>query len=323
MLSIRDRRRTKLFQLYSQNLQFLKRYYGIRFEPDFDEGYICPLCFKVFFLDALSEKYLTLEDIPPAKLGGKPRILTCQNCNHWSGTNLDSELINKLAFDDFLQGISSATADGRVRFGEEYQVGATIRIGEKGQIQILYDPRRSNQLHIDETRRMLKAGAANEINLTLYGKYKQNRPEVALLRIAYLLAFNVLGYGFLLNDNMQEVRRQILAPEEKTLPHWGLSTDVDLPDSWLGINIIHKPVETKCFFIVFDLKTENRVTRNGVVLPGPRPTNLDVYNNIAAISREEKTTYTAFNIPNESYLTKPDAAFAARDMWDELTGYRN
>ena len=77
-------KREKIFKLFSQNLEWVKDHPAISFIPDFSSGYICPLCFDVFFekdLDKISTNPLTLEDIPPASLGGKPKTLTCKKCN--------------------------------------------------------------------------------------------------------------------------------------------------------------------------------------------------------------------------------------------------
>jgi hypothetical protein len=90
-------KKEKIFKLFSQNLEWVKEHPSIRFKPDFSNGYICPLCFETFFekdLDATLENYLTLEDIPPKSLGGKPLALTCKKCNSRSGHELDVHLLN-------------------------------------------------------------------------------------------------------------------------------------------------------------------------------------------------------------------------------------
>ena len=57
--------------------------------------YICPLCFESFteqHLNQTVENPLTIEDIPPKKLNGKPLLLTCKKCNNINGSIYDSEL---------------------------------------------------------------------------------------------------------------------------------------------------------------------------------------------------------------------------------------
>jgi hypothetical protein len=39
--------------------------------------YFCPICEQAFGRDALADKRLTLEHVPPRALGGRPILLTC------------------------------------------------------------------------------------------------------------------------------------------------------------------------------------------------------------------------------------------------------
>src|SRR5690348_10203246 len=97
------RKKLALFKLFSQNLDWVKEHPSIRFEPDFSKGYICPLCFDVFYekdLDDSLTNHLTLEDIPPDALGGKPLALTCKKCNSRSGHELDAHLLKNLLIAD-------------------------------------------------------------------------------------------------------------------------------------------------------------------------------------------------------------------------------
>lgn len=58
--------------------------------------YLCPECLTLFDEDSVANpKYpdaerLTIEDVPPEKLGGAPMLLTCKPCNNRAGTLLDS-----------------------------------------------------------------------------------------------------------------------------------------------------------------------------------------------------------------------------------------
>ncbi len=92
--------RVKIFNLFSENFQEIKSHPDIiRFEPDFSEGYLCPLCFELFMKFDLKDDApnpLTLEDVPPKSLGGKPRLLTCRKCNSRSGHILDNNLLKRL-----------------------------------------------------------------------------------------------------------------------------------------------------------------------------------------------------------------------------------
>lgn len=322
MQTIGDDKRLQLFELYSNNLQYVKQHPSIHIEPDTKEGYLCPQCFKFFDREALSKEYddhLTLEDVPPKQLGGKVRLLTCKVCNNRSGTRLDSQLANKLNFDEFLSGIPSAVLDGRMRLSTGTNVTTTIRTEGTKNIHIQYHNSRSNPIDVAELEKQLKTGHLSEFDLTFYGKFRENQPEVALIRIAYLLAFSVFGYGFLINFNLQHIRYQIRHPNEKILPHWGIMTGDNFPEQVLGVNIIHAPKELRSFLVVFDLKTSNRTTRYGVILPGPSHPGLAVYATLASLEMTKSVEFNINHIQEENYLSDPNSAFISHYFWEQIT----
>ena len=92
-------RRAKIFEVFVRNLDWVAEHKDVNFEPPFTNGYICPICFDPFFekdLDISIPNYLTLEDVPPASLGGRPIVLTCKSCNSKTGHDLDAHLLNAL-----------------------------------------------------------------------------------------------------------------------------------------------------------------------------------------------------------------------------------
>src|SRR5688572_27922121 len=48
-------------------------------------GYACPICLRIY----PSATGLTVEDVPPKAVGGRPLLLTCRECNSGSGAMLD------------------------------------------------------------------------------------------------------------------------------------------------------------------------------------------------------------------------------------------
>ncbi|WP_312793018.1 hypothetical protein [Sphingobacterium sp.] len=68
-----SKKKERIFEIFSRNLEWVKEHKDVGFEPDFSNGYICPICFDPFFradLDSKVPNPLTLEDIPPVSLGG-------------------------------------------------------------------------------------------------------------------------------------------------------------------------------------------------------------------------------------------------------------
>lgn len=319
--SLGDRKRRQLFALYSNNLNVVKQHPLIRLEPDEEEGFVCPICFKFFTREALSKSYddhLTLEDVPPISLGGKVRTLTCKVCNNWAGSQLESHLKRKLNMDEFFQGVVSSWDSARFRPHPDINLPATVHIQGESGIYIEYHPGRSHPEDIEKLRELEASENIPGIKVDFVGKYKKHRPEVALLRIAYLWAFGFFGYGFLISFNIQRIRHQIRNPTERILPNWVIA-NADFPDEALGINVITEPKELQSFIVVFELKTANRTTRHGVILPGPSEPGLKVYDWLSSATNiERELKFRTYNIPEYNYIVDPNLAFASHQIWHEL-----
>jgi hypothetical protein len=166
---------------------------------------------------------------------------------------------------------------------------------------------------------MMNSGEMSEFSLSFHGKYKHHRPEAALLRIAYLLAYSTFGFGFLINSNLQLIRDQIQSPHKRKLEHWGIFT-TDYSDDMLGINIITKPKELQSFLVVFELKTPIRTTRHGVLLPGSTAPGLNIYKWLSkSYDNQKDEKINAVNIPDGHYLQTPNLAFASHAFWNDIT----
>jgi hypothetical protein len=110
-----EQKRQKLFPLYLTNIKLITNRLGwkLGFENEsgkfvkVEEPYICPICNQIFSSELLIQtddnlNPLTLEDVPPKKLGGKPILLTCKNCNNEiGGKKLDSKLIWNLEMEPY------------------------------------------------------------------------------------------------------------------------------------------------------------------------------------------------------------------------------
>ena len=45
--------------------------------PASADCYACPCCLGLYYREAVARRVLTLEDVPPKALGGRPMLLTC------------------------------------------------------------------------------------------------------------------------------------------------------------------------------------------------------------------------------------------------------
>ncbi len=335
-MSKQSEKRLKIFKTFSKNLKWLKDEIDfVNFE--FKDDYICPLCLKIFPIDKLTDKTentLTLEDLPPASLGGKPLILTCRKCNSEAGHKLDNHLLNRLMEMDFEQMVPESKAKTKFKIGKN-EITGTFEYKNDGSLAIDFRPQHSNPKQagnflsdlITSHNALLTPNNIEEkingtkMSFTIKNSAIERRAEIALLRIAYFLAFNTFGYGFLLvnNPGLSLVRKQILSPDEDILtkPYW---IKYDFEDEFLGINIIREPKALRCFLVVFDLKTKNKTRRCGIALPGHITDGENIYKNIKEKLSQGDTLLTIDNISqkDETFLNTKPQCVASHVFWKEF-----
>lgn len=272
------------FEIYSQNLSITrKNIIGVHFEPDLDNIFLCPMCLKYFTQDDIELAKLSLEHVPPRKLGGKVRTLTCKFCNNTSGSELESQLIKKLEFLGFWSGSSSVQShDMTYRFNDGKPLPGTLNKLPNGNLEIIGHPHRTDPKEIEKASQAFQQTSQHSVNLKIeFTPYKELPAFAALLRIAYLYAFSILGYSLILpHAYLREFRRQFFHPDEKIIPQIGIFPDIHhiLPDDAIGLNLIVEPQELQSFFVVFDLLSPKGIkARYGVCIPGPTKPGTDIY----------------------------------------------
>ena len=336
-------KRLKLFEIYSKNLEWVKKHPDISFKPDFKNGVICPICFKLFSekdLDLSIDNHLTLEDVPPKSLGGKPLTLTCKDCNSRSGYSLDKNLLQRLLEIDADSFLPNSRTKAKFKLLNN-TVNGLIEIDDKGKWHIdlqtersnpndaakfidnMFPPRTSYSPLFHPEKIFESEYESPEFSLEFLKTANVRKAEVALLRIGYLLAYSAFGYGFLINSGLYKVRAQILNPEKDILPKvfW---LPVELPEEREGVNIVTLPKELRCFLIVFRLRTRSKSRQFSIVLPGPSDPGTKVYDFILnELCVGDGTTFldgmTEY-IDTTDFLKHEKYAFASHYFWQRNTG---
>ncbi len=333
----RDIRR-KIFDLFSKNLEIIKSHPEVKFDPDFQNGYICPLCFDPFFvsdLDYSSPNRLTLEDVPPKSLGGKPKLLTCKKCNSKSGHALDVHLLKKLEEIDAKEFLPNVAYRTSFR-SENNKMNGTVEISKDGRLCYDLKPEWSNP---EETKRFMEEvfpgfailDSKPQIMKNQNEAYKSNlysiefpkltndfRAKVALLRVGYLLSFSLLGNAFLINGNLFKVREQISNPDKKILPRQ-FGINFEFPEILEGINLIKSPKELRCFLVVFYLKSKSKKRQFAIVLPGPSALGIKIYENLetALANFPNKIHLEIKHIGNHDFVKNIENAWGAQWFWQK------
>ena len=334
------KRKELLFNIYSQNLLWVKKHLNLSFKPDFEEGYICPLCFGLFPRKALDEKYensLTYDHNPPQSLKGKNGVLTCKNCNSKTGHTIDNQLLTRLEEIDF--GSFKPKSKKRVTLNKNgNKITSDFEIEDNGEIRININRKNTNPIEVDNFLasttflKEIKSPLSNsedfcrveskwELNFKIQLPIKSNErfAEIALLKIAYLYAFQKFGYGFIINPYLTKVREQILNPEKEILPKvfW---IKYEFPEELVGLNIINKPKDLFCYLIIFYVETKSQKKQFAIALPGFSEPYLELYANIESIlcGEESITEINIEHIKDREYSKEENFSFASQLFWKYL-----
>ncbi len=316
--------REEIFNLYANNLSEVKKNPLVRFTPDVTDVVICPQCFKIISREEVNNPngQFSLEHVPSESLGGKIRTFTCRDCNNWSGSNLESHLLNQLHLLDFVRKKPGASVDGVAIFDQDTKVPVDLSYTEGGVLTLASDKKRSDPKSFDAVEKLF-ASTPPQFTLQFKGKrgrgFIKRRPEAALLRMAYLYAFSIFGYGYLLCSGSKILRSQFRRPSETILPAWGISSDPSIPNEILGLNLVTDPIELQSYMLVLDLSYPHNTVRYAILIPGPSTPGADIYkylikNNDRPLSTELKLLH----LPDEVYIGQQGKAFAFQGMWKEL-----
>lgn len=289
-----QRRRELLFDTFSHNLNYVKTHPFIQITPDIENSYMCPMCYRIFARDSVTERdILTLDHIPSEKLGGKDgqTVLLCKKCNNDLGSSLDKSLYQLLMSSDFVARIPGSSIEGWYS-ANDIKMTATIGYADDGSLNIFGHPKRTDPKKTNEAKSYIE-NLPRTCDLELKMGARMGKPhlaDIACLRYAYLMLFRLFGYAAIFYPEMMKIRDQIVNPNDEIIPRsWIISnSDLIIPDDALGINLITEPLEAQSFLVVFDLVTRQR-TRQAVILPKSAQPSLQVYDWLLA-KRQDNTS---------------------------------
>jgi hypothetical protein len=207
--------------------------------------YCCPLCIRGFH--TVHPDVLSLEDVPPRSIGGKPLLLTCRECNNKHGTDLDSHMKAGRDLEQILEGAQETW--GRLRVGGDRMtvkgtIGETYALAEMAGKS---NPPERNAVEAYLDRLTTADAAGTEFHFEFSLRHDEWRERVAWLRVAYLYLTALLGYTFVLREVMNPIREQFFRPDEQLVPKI-IKTMVDPipPDCIVSVSL---PVELRSFVV--------------------------------------------------------------------------
>ena len=176
------------------------------------KGYACPICARA----TTSVEALTVEDVPPRRVGGKPLILTCEPCNSKGGRLLDVHWGHLLDVESLMRGELSQALTVQLDIGG---ARTTAELTAEGKIfKAAGMKAASNPAAIEAQKQTLSklltpTGMTTAIafNMTLSrSRFKERNARLSILRAGYLVGVAVTGYRFL--PSWRRIRELVFDP---------------------------------------------------------------------------------------------------------------
>lgn len=322
-MNTRQKKKITLFKKFSTNLEHVKTYLGLSIKDGYsDNSYICPLSFRNFSIDGLKDKYedqLTLEHSPPHSLGGKIIALTTKKLNDKSGFTLDDNLRKYISYIEYKNGKGSV--DVKFKINDSSTFKGNISKNETPVFNFRYKKRHQG---VSNFEKLITKDSKIKISFSVK---RLKNIDLALLRVAYLIAFSELGYSFFfggtkyINPNIQRIREQLLYTEKKLITEIPIFIE-DFPDEFLGVNIIYSPKKYRSILVVFDLSSSNEKYRFGVILPGPDDYGFNAYNAfLNNLSNSSKINFDAYTFPEKLDLTNKNDSIEYLKAWEYFNNF--
>lgn len=313
----KDSRRTGLIERFVLNWQILRPHIE-NLPTHFDQAeiFICPLCHRVFTKDKWQD--LTLEHVPPERVGGKAIVVTCAACNSISGFTLDTHLVREQDFLDFGDGLPGSSLVGEYSVNDvPHKLWARFSFGPHGEWIVEGDPhpKRTNPEYLQEAMDSLEETSWKDFRMKFYFKgHNRRRMCLSLLRAAYLWGFATFGYIFLFNPHMERIRQQFADPTQDLIDCGVL--EGDFSSAGIGVNIIREPTELRSYLVVFELPSKlGTLRRKAMVLPAPFEDSLDVYKQLK--DRSHSTVSLKLTYVNGDFDMNQDPRILIK-LWEEL-----
>lgn len=296
-------RRRSLFKRFSGQLLLLKAYGHIDRVFKYADPYLCPICLREFSEDHLDEKkysnFLTAEDAPPAALGGAKIALTCRECNNSCGQEIDCHLSNVLrAIDDsfFYKGTKQ---NATIEFENKKLTVELESLGD-GALAAYHRVKYNNPTLLDNFMYGIKNKTVGPILNIIppARKVDPKRINYALIKTNYILTFAKFGYIFLLSEQYDKLREQLLKPSQSIFPWTPFIRDQFKKESAGTYYVLNNNLEA--ILNIFVLKTDYSETVIGGFTQPPSIT-IDEYGKLIDQSKDYRGIFqidTSFYDPH-------------------------
>jgi HNH endonuclease len=190
--------------------------------PSDEDWYLCPVCLDGLTIEEFATEQLSVEHVPPEALGGNELVLTCKKCNNDAGRHFDAEAHKQQRLWQFLSGQSQQPETARFTVGDiTTRVEAHVT-GQTG-LFLMEVPKINNPADLERMEahmRMLSETRSTDFRFTVTPqlRYFPDRARVSWIRTAYLAAFALFGWKYILQPALQPIREQLMNSSTITLP---------------------------------------------------------------------------------------------------------
>jgi HNH endonuclease len=255
--------------------------------------YPCPICLSPFTTEALADKRLSAEHVPPKSVGGRELLLTCRVCNNSSGTKLDADAKTKEDVQIAVSGMTGRPHRIKAMIGG-VRVNGELHTSE-GKYSLRILPKINKPGTNEALRDVVRAGTQLTVE---HESFSELGAKISWLRSGYLALFAVAGYKSALDPAMQIVRQQILECDERKMITFTSEAQQDIPLTERRILRVLAPqwhlgwaVQFGRYFVQF-----------------PSPGDMSFYDRLAASGLEpvvQNTTYENMGWPDKPTFGQP------------------
>ncbi|MEV0241941.1 hypothetical protein AB0I06_18695 [Streptomyces sp. NPDC050674] len=221
--------------------------------PAGQDFYACPCCLVAYPREAVSAGLLTIEDVPPKSVGGRPLLLTCKRCNNTAGADFDSHAATRADAEDFMRGRVTGRPLPVTSHVDGIPLRGTAQWTESG-VQIFGIPKQNDPkvqaAHIEALDAYVESGNPRpNHSFTIHTRFDETRARISWIRAAYLAAFAALGWSYIFRGVMEPYRKQLQQPDISVAQAYILR-DSNAPSEERRVLLVDHPDELRCVAVV-------------------------------------------------------------------------
>lgn len=293
-----------IFGVFSKNLSLTFQKFGITLtlgnEAVKEALYLCPISMECHTLESLKQGNLTIEHVPPASLGGKALLLTSKVVNSKDGHTSDKKLLK--FFEALNFNINNGEIDVKISSENLDLKGikAKFSISADSIPKISLNVPHKN-IKVLDNRGLFKLW--NGVKFDLKWQQQKTIDTKALLKCAYLTAFNVLGYEMLFNyrglkvDTYGKLLDYLNDLNSSSVDFPIVYKNEHAPIASSSVGVVNFPLIYKSMFVNLTFTLKCHDFNYVVFLPHPDETSLNSLCNLNnAIQRMDKSDLINFRI---------------------------